>query len=96
MHSTTYVLRLKVLTEKKNTMISLYTRKVQFRKYDVQLFILNTNIMFTIFSGYVMVRKRGVWGRLCVESFADVVEQAHSSLKLPDLGRAVCRAITFQ
>ncbi|XP_075973925.1 uncharacterized protein LOC142975112 isoform X2 [Anticarsia gemmatalis] len=45
--------------------------------------------------GYVMVRKRGVWGRLCVESFADVVEQAHSSLKLPDLGRAVCRAMTF-
>lgn len=45
--------------------------------------------------GYVMVRKRGVWGRLCVESFNDVVEQAHSSLKLPDLGRAVCRAMTF-
>ncbi|KAJ8735673.1 hypothetical protein PYW07_007293 [Mythimna separata] len=45
--------------------------------------------------GYVMVRKRGVWGRLCVESFADVVEQAQSSLKLPDLGRAVCRAMTF-
>ncbi|XP_062524707.1 uncharacterized protein LOC101737507 isoform X2 [Bombyx mori] len=45
--------------------------------------------------GYVMVRKRGVWGRLCVESFTDVVEQAHSSLKLPDLGRAVCRAMTY-
>ncbi|XP_023934064.2 uncharacterized protein LOC112043038 isoform X2 [Bicyclus anynana] len=46
--------------------------------------------------GFVMVRKRGVWGRLCVESFNDVVEQAHSTLKLPDLGRAVCRAMTFQ
>ncbi|KAI5635589.1 trypsin domain-containing protein [Phthorimaea operculella] len=46
--------------------------------------------------GFVMVRKRGVWGRLCVESFQDVVTQAHSSLKLPDLGRAVCRAMTFQ
>ncbi|XP_032529404.2 mucin-2-like isoform X2 [Danaus plexippus] len=46
--------------------------------------------------GFVMVRKRGVWGRLCVESFNDVVTQAHSSLKLPDLGRAVCRAMTFQ
>ncbi|XP_026320088.1 uncharacterized protein LOC113230394 isoform X2 [Hyposmocoma kahamanoa] len=45
--------------------------------------------------GFVMVRKRGVWGRLCVESFEDVVTQAHSSLKLPDLGRAVCRAMTF-
>ncbi|CAH0592574.1 unnamed protein product [Chrysodeixis includens] len=45
--------------------------------------------------GYVMIRKRGVWGRLCVESFADVVKKAHSSLKLPDLGRAVCRAMTF-
>ncbi|XP_026758720.2 uncharacterized protein LOC113518140 isoform X2 [Galleria mellonella] len=45
--------------------------------------------------GFVMVRKRGVWGRLCVESFADVVSQAHSSLKLPDLGKAVCRAMTF-
>ncbi|CAK1540103.1 unnamed protein product [Leptosia nina] len=46
--------------------------------------------------GFVMVRKRGVWGRLCVESFDDVVAQAHSSLKLPDLGKAVCRAMTFQ
>ncbi|XP_045491241.1 uncharacterized protein LOC123691065 isoform X1 [Colias croceus] len=46
--------------------------------------------------GFVMVRKRGVWGRLCVESFEDVVNEAHSSLKLPDLGRAVCRAMTFQ
>ncbi|XP_039761219.1 uncharacterized protein LOC120634571 isoform X2 [Pararge aegeria] len=45
--------------------------------------------------GFVMVRKRGVWGRLCVESFNDVVAQAHSTLKLPDLGRAVCRAMTF-
>ncbi|XP_059051253.1 uncharacterized protein LOC131846052 isoform X2 [Achroia grisella] len=45
--------------------------------------------------GFVMVRKRGVWGRLCVESFDDVVSQAHSSLKLPDLGKAVCRAMTF-
>lgn len=43
-----------------------------------------------------MVRKRGEWGRLCVESFADVVAEAHSSLKLPDLGRAVCRAMTFR
>ncbi|CAH0727391.1 unnamed protein product, partial [Brenthis ino] len=45
--------------------------------------------------GFVMVRKRGVWGRLCVENFDDVVSQAHSTLKLPDLGRAVCRAMTF-
>ncbi|XP_063395305.1 mucin-2-like [Cydia fagiglandana] len=46
--------------------------------------------------GYVMVRKRGVWGRLCVESFEEAVHEAHSTLQLPDLGRAVCRAMTFQ
>lgn len=45
--------------------------------------------------GFVMVRKRGEWGRLCVENFADVVAEAHSSLRLPDLGRAICRAMTF-
>ncbi|XP_014367027.2 uncharacterized protein LOC106717643 isoform X1 [Papilio machaon] len=45
--------------------------------------------------GFVMVRKRGEWGRLCVENFADVVAEAHSSLQLPDLGRAICRAMTF-
>lgn len=56
---------------------------------------LNNYFRFIIV-GFVMVRKRGVWGRLCVESFEDVVTQAHSSLKLPDLGRAVCRAMTFQ
>lgn len=49
-----------------------------------------------IIPGFVMVRKRGVWGRLCVEGFDEVVTQAHSSLKLPDLGKAVCRAMTFQ
>ncbi|XP_028178229.1 uncharacterized protein LOC114365766 isoform X2 [Ostrinia furnacalis] len=45
--------------------------------------------------GFVMVRKRGVWGRLCVESFTEAVQQAHSPLKLPDLGKAVCRALTY-
>ncbi|VVC93640.1 unnamed protein product [Leptidea sinapis] len=40
--------------------------------------------------------ERGTWGRLCVESFDEVVAQAHSSLKLQDLGRAVCRAMTYQ
>lgn len=49
-----------------------------------------------VVSGYVMVRKRGVWGRLCVESFAEVVARAGSALRLPDLGRAVCRAMTFE
>lgn len=68
-------------------------RQYTYRQYELRF--INENFI-SIISGYVMVRKRGVWGRLCVESFADVVEQAQSSLKLPDLGRAVCRAMTFQ
>jgi len=38
-----------------------------------------------------MVRKRGVWGKLCVETFSSVV----SHWEVKDLARAVCKALTF-
>lgn len=41
--------------------------------------------------GHLMVRKTGVWGKLCVESFSSVV----SHWEVKDLARAVCKALTF-
>lgn len=41
--------------------------------------------------GNLMVRKTGVWGKLCVESFSSVV----SHWEVKDLARAVCKALTF-
>ncbi|CAG7647036.1 unnamed protein product, partial [Allacma fusca] len=42
-------------------------------------------------SGHLMVRKKGVWGKLCVETFSTVV----SHWEVKDLARAVCKALTF-
>lgn len=43
--------------------------------------------------GYLLVRKKGRWGKLCVDKFNETV--SHTSWKLPDIGRAVCQALTY-
>ncbi|XP_071523261.1 uncharacterized protein [Panulirus ornatus] len=45
--------------------------------------------------GYLMVRKKGVWGKLCVENFERVTSQASTSWTVSDLGQAVCKTLTF-
>lgn len=42
-------------------------------------------------NGHLMVRKKGVWGKLCVDTFSSVV----SHWEVKDLARAVCKALTF-
>jgi hypothetical protein len=42
-------------------------------------------------NGHLMVRKKGVWGKLCVETFNSVV----SHWEVSDLAKAVCKALTF-
>lgn len=43
-----------------------------------------------------MVQKHGKWGRLCIQNFDKVVARSHSSLQINDLGRAVCRSMTYK
>ncbi|KAG8199828.1 hypothetical protein JTE90_000916 [Oedothorax gibbosus] len=43
--------------------------------------------------GYLMVRKEGRWGKLCLDSLGD---SEALRLKLGDLGEAVCSALTYR
>ncbi|PSN33951.1 hypothetical protein C0J52_19934 [Blattella germanica] len=45
--------------------------------------------------GYLMVRKQGRWGKLCLQNFEKVVESSQSVWEVSDLGRAVCKAMTY-
>jgi len=43
-----------------------------------------------------MVRKQGRWGKLCLQNFDKVVARSQSEWKVADLGRAVCKAMTYR
>uniref|UniRef100_A0A0P4W7C6 Peptidase S1 domain-containing protein n=1 Tax=Scylla olivacea TaxID=85551 RepID=A0A0P4W7C6_SCYOL len=45
--------------------------------------------------GYLMVRKNGAWGKLCLENFERVTSRAAAHWTVSDLGQAVCRTLTF-
>ncbi|XP_033608971.1 transmembrane protease serine 2-like [Cryptotermes secundus] len=45
--------------------------------------------------GYLMVRKQGRWGKLCLQNFDNVVARSQSAWEVADLGRAVCKAMTY-
>ncbi|XP_049937465.1 uncharacterized protein LOC126412088 [Schistocerca serialis cubense] len=45
--------------------------------------------------GFLMVRKRGQWGKLCLHNFEKILAKSQSSWKITDLGRAVCKAMTY-
>ena len=47
-------------------------------------------------SGYLMVRRQGRWGKLCMQNFESTVGSLRDSFEIPDLGRAVCRELTFK
>lgn len=46
-------------------------------------------------SGYLMVRREGRWGKLCMQNFETAVEKLRQSFQVNDLGKAVCRELTF-
>jgi hypothetical protein len=43
-----------------------------------------------------MVRKKGSWGKLCLNNFENVVTEADTHWDITDLGRAACKALTYQ
>ena len=47
-------------------------------------------------SGYLMVRRNGRWGKLCLQNFESAVAKLSQSFQVRDLGRAVCKELTFK
>ena len=46
--------------------------------------------------GYLMVRREGRWGKLCMQNFESVVDKLRQSLQINDLGKAICKELTFK
>lgn len=46
--------------------------------------------------GFLHVRKNGKWGKLCLENIDSLILERQTSWTVEDLGRAVCKAITYQ
>ncbi|GLG96378.1 Uncharacterized protein GBIM_03381 [Gryllus bimaculatus] len=48
-----------------------------------------------VLAGYLMVRQSGQWGKLCLHNFEKMVANSRASWQVSDLGRAVCKAMTY-
>ncbi|XP_076661645.1 uncharacterized protein LOC143365400 [Halictus rubicundus] len=46
--------------------------------------------------GYINIRKNGKWGKLCLSGMDGLLQGRQASWSIEDLGRAVCKAITYQ
>lgn len=46
--------------------------------------------------GYVNIRRNGKWGKLCLTDIENLLKESYNSWTIEDLGRAVCRALTYQ
>ncbi|XP_046473613.1 uncharacterized protein [Neodiprion pinetum] len=46
--------------------------------------------------GFLSVRKNGKWGKLCLTGMDNLLERKRTIWTVEDLGRAVCKAITYQ
>lgn len=46
--------------------------------------------------GFLSVRKNGKWGKLCLTGMDNLLERKKTIWTVEDLGRAVCKAITYQ
>ncbi|XP_076639718.1 uncharacterized protein LOC143351751 [Colletes latitarsis] len=46
--------------------------------------------------GYINIRKNGKWGKLCLSGMDTLLQERQATWTIEDLGRAVCKAITYQ
>ena len=46
--------------------------------------------------GFLSVRKNGKWGKLCLSGIDNLLEEKRTAWTIEDLGRAVCKAVTYQ
>lgn len=62
-----------------------------FVRYNNRLEVNNFNDR-----GFLNVRKNGQWGKLCLSDADSLLQHRQLSWTIEDLGRAVCKAITYQ
>ncbi|XP_043287409.1 uncharacterized protein [Venturia canescens] len=46
--------------------------------------------------GFLSIRKNGKWGKLCLTGMDNLLEEKRTIWTIEDLGRAVCKAVTYQ
>ncbi|XP_073993625.1 uncharacterized protein isoform X2 [Rhodnius prolixus] len=46
--------------------------------------------------GYLMVRKEGEWGKMCMQSFDNVISKSKTDWSIDDLGESVCKSLTYR
>lgn len=47
-------------------------------------------------TGYLMIRKQGQWGKLCLENLHNITQPENLKVKLGELGHAVCSALSYK
>lgn len=47
-------------------------------------------------AGYLMIRKQGQWGKLCLENLHNITQPDNLKVKLGELGHAVCSALSYK
>lgn len=43
-----------------------------------------------------MVKKEGVWGKVCLQNFEDFITKSNLDWNLQGLGESVCKTMTFK
>lgn len=43
-----------------------------------------------------MVRKEGEWGKMCMQSFDNVISKSKTDWSIDDLGESVCKSLTYR
>lgn len=47
-------------------------------------------------NGYLSIRKRGRWGKLCLSDTDSILRERQAAWSIEDLAKAACKAITYQ
>lgn len=47
-------------------------------------------------NGYLSIRKKGKWGKLCLSDTDSVLQERQAAWSIEDLAKAACKAITYQ
>ncbi|RZF36116.1 hypothetical protein LSTR_LSTR014782, partial [Laodelphax striatellus] len=45
--------------------------------------------------GFLMVRKEGKWGKLCLQNFKELFLSSKSNWSISEIGRSICKAMTY-
>ncbi|XP_024086274.1 serine protease nudel-like [Cimex lectularius] len=47
-------------------------------------------------NGYLMVKKEGEWGKMCLQNFDNVISKSKTDWSLQDLGQSVCKTLSYK